>query len=173
VLLVALLIFVAAEIVAFVVVAEHIGILLAVVLLLGVSAAGPFLVRRSGSGVIEHARQRIQRGEAPEREVLDGVVLLLGGVLVCIPGFIGDVLGLLLLIGPVRHAGIRLAGHHLARRLGTSGLTFGAARFPGRPGRATRQDGPVVDAATHDRADGRPDWDPPALPADPDDPIDH
>ena len=48
---------------------------------------------RSGRGGVEHARQRIQRGEAPDREGLDGVVLLLGGVLVCVPGFIGDFLG--------------------------------------------------------------------------------
>jgi UPF0716 protein FxsA len=179
VLLLALLLYLVAEIAAFVVVAGHIGVLLAVILVVGISLCGPLLVRRAGTGVIEHARQRITRGETPDREVLDGVVLLIGGVLVCIPGFIGDVLGLLLLIGPVRHAVIRTAGRHLARRVTTATglpLVFGARM----PGSARRRDGagPVVDAATHDEPDhphpasdpGRPRARPdmPALPSDPD-----
>jgi UPF0716 protein FxsA len=146
VVLLAILLWAVAEIVAFVAVADHIGVLLAIILVLGVSAAGPFLVRRAGTGVVEQARQRIQRGESPNREVLDGVVLLLGGVLVCVPGFIGDALGILLLIGPVRHAVIRVIGRRLGRRVAVatnqSFIVFGGRR-PGRGGR-------VVDAATHD-----------------------
>jgi UPF0716 protein FxsA len=160
VLFLAVLLWAAAEIIAFVIVAEHIGVLLAVILVLGVSAAGPFLVRRAGTGVVQHARERIQRGEAPDREVLDGVVLLLGGVLVCVPGFIGDALGLLLLIGPVRHAVIRTLGRRLARRVaaasGGSFVVFGARRPP---------TGPVVDASSHDGS-GTPAPPPPELPED-------
>jgi UPF0716 protein FxsA len=140
------------EIAAFVVVADHIGVLLAVVLVLLISASGPLLVRRAGTGVVEHARQRIQRGETPNREVLDGVVLLLGGVLVCIPGFVGDVLGVLLLIGPVRHAVIRMAGRHLARRVSRATLgtfTLGS-RGPVFRGRTSAPDPTIVDATTHD-----------------------
>jgi UPF0716 protein FxsA len=146
VVLFAILVFVVAEIVAFVAVADHIGILLALLLLLGVSAAGPLLVRRAGRGVVEHARQRILRGETPDREVLDGVVLLLGGVLVCVPGFIGDFLGLLLLIGPVRHAAIRLAGRQLGRRVASASMwSVGSSPF-GRRGSAPD----VIDATTHE-----------------------
>jgi UPF0716 protein FxsA len=116
----ALLIFGAAEVAAFVVVAEHIGFLLALVLVVVISALGPFLVRRVGLGVLAHTRQRLERGEAPTRELLDGLVLLIGGALVCLPGFIGDVIGLLLMVGPVRHLVIRLAGRHLAHRVRTA-----------------------------------------------------
>ena len=145
--LLAILVFVIAEIAAFVVVADHIGILLALLILLGVSASGPVLVRRAGRGVIDHARQRIRRGETPDREVLDGVVLLLGGVLVCVPGFIGDFLGLLLLIGPVRHAAIRLAGRQLARRVASASMwTVGPSPF-GRRGPAREV---IVDTTAHE-----------------------
>ena len=41
--------------------------------------------------------------------------------MICVPGFIGDAVGLLLMIGPVRHLLIRAAGRRLARRVQTMG----------------------------------------------------
>jgi UPF0716 protein FxsA len=140
-LLLALVVYVVAEIAAFVAVAEQIGVLLAVLILVVISASGPFLVRRAGFGVLDHARERIASGESPDREVLDGVVLLLAGVLICVPGFIGDAIGLALLVAPVRHLLIRLSGRALARRLGIG--------IVGRVGRGPRRGGPVVDASSH------------------------
>jgi UPF0716 protein FxsA len=102
------LLFFAAEIVVFVVVAHAIGFLLALLLLIVVSALGPFVVRRVGLGVLAHTQ-----------ELLDGLVILIGGVMICVPGFIGDALGLLLMIAPVRHLLIRTVGHRLARRVQT------------------------------------------------------
>lgn len=121
--LLAVVVFVAAEVAAFVAVAEHIGFLWALGLLIVVSALGPFVVARAGLGVLAHTRERLQRGETPTRELLDGVVVLIAGVFVCVPGFIGDAVGLLLLIGPVRHGVIRVTGHRLAHRVrsGTGG----------------------------------------------------
>lgn len=114
------LVFVAAEIACFVLVAERIGFLWALMILILVSALGPFVMMRVGAGVLGHTQERLARGEAPTRELLDGLVVLLGGVMICIPGFIGDALGLLLMIGPVRHLVIRATGHGLARRLQTT-----------------------------------------------------
>jgi UPF0716 protein FxsA len=119
VLFLGVLLFIAAEIVAFVVVAHQIGFLWALALLIVVSALGPFVVRRVGLGVLAHTQERLARGEMPTRELLDGLVILIGGVMICVPGFIGDALGLLLMIGPVRHLVISAAGHRLARRVGT------------------------------------------------------
>jgi UPF0716 protein FxsA len=111
------LLFVAAEIAAFVVVADQVGILWALAILVVVSAFGPFVVRRVGVGIVAHTQERLARGEVPTRELLDGLVVLIGGVLICIPGFIGDAVGLLLMIGPVRHFVIRVTGHRLAGRV--------------------------------------------------------
>ncbi len=115
--LLGLLLAVAAEIAAFVVVAERIGFIWALAVLIVVSALGPFVVRRVGFSVLTHTRERLSRGEVPTRELLDGLVVLIGGVMICIPGFIGDALGLLLMIAPVRHLVIRMSGHRLARRV--------------------------------------------------------
>jgi UPF0716 protein FxsA len=117
VVLIAFLLYVAAEITAFVLVAGQIGLLLALGILIVVSALGPVVVRRVGFGVLAHTRDRLQMGEVPTRELLDGLVVLIGGVLICVPGFIGDALGLLLMIGPIRHFVIRASGHGLARRV--------------------------------------------------------
>ncbi|HXQ61722.1 MAG TPA: FxsA family protein [Acidimicrobiales bacterium] len=111
------LLFVGAEIASFVVVTEQIGFLWALTILLVVSALGPFVVRRVGVGVLANTQDRLARGELPTREVLDGLVVLLGGVMICVPGFVGDALGLLLMIGPIRRLVIRAAGYQLARRV--------------------------------------------------------
>ena len=51
------------------------------------------------------------------RDERSTLVILMGGALICLPGFVGDALGLLLMIGPVRHLLIRIAGYRLARRI--------------------------------------------------------
>jgi UPF0716 protein FxsA len=114
---ISLLLIVAAEVVAFVLVGEHVGFLWALLILILVSAFGPFVVRRVGSGVLARTRERLALGEVPTRELLDGLVVLIGGFMICVPGFIGDAIGLLLMIGPVRHLVIRAFGHQLARRV--------------------------------------------------------
>ena len=111
------LLFIAAEIASFVLVAEQIGLLWAILILVAASALGPFIVRRVGLSVLAHTQERLARGEVPTRELLDGLVVLIGGVMICVPGFIGDAIGLLLMISPVRHLVIRASGHRLAHRV--------------------------------------------------------
>jgi UPF0716 protein FxsA len=113
------LLLVAAEVVAFVAVGAQIGFGWALLLLIGVSASGPFVIRRVGTGVLVRAQDRLVKGETPTSELLDGVVVLVGGLMICIPGFISDGLGLLLMIRPVRHLAIRGGGHWLGRRVET------------------------------------------------------
>ena len=113
------LIFVAAEIAAFVAVGTHIGFGWAVLLLIGLSALGPFAIRRVGLGVLARTQERLAGGEVPTREVLDGVLVLAGGVMICLPGFISGALGLLLMVGAVRDVVVRTGGYWLGRRVTT------------------------------------------------------
>lgn|GEM_PF-1893374 len=105
------------EIAAFVAVADRIGVLWALLVLFGVSAMGPFIVKRVGIGVLAHTQERLAKGELPTGELLDGIVVLIGGALITVPGFVGDAIGLALMVGPLRHAVIRRGGHRLARRV--------------------------------------------------------
>ena len=109
--------FFAAEVAAFVAVGEQVGFGWALILLIGASALGPLVIHQVGLGVLARARERLDRGDLPGRELLDGVVVLAGGIMICVPGFIGDALGVLLMLRPVRRLFILLGGRWLLRRV--------------------------------------------------------
>lgn len=146
-------VFVVAEISSFVAVAGQIGFLRALAILLVVSALGPFIVRRVGIGVVAHTQERLARGEVPTRELLDGLVVLVGGFLICVPGFVSDAIGLALMIGPVRHLVIRATGNRLARRLpamriqGWRMTDAGPRAMPDDPSSASNRPGPPLGPA--------------------------
>jgi UPF0716 protein FxsA len=73
-----------------------------------VSVLGAWMVKREGIGVLRRARVRMRAGELPGNELTDGVFILFAGALLLTPGFLTDVLGILLLVPPVR-AGLRRA----------------------------------------------------------------
>jgi UPF0716 protein FxsA len=149
------LVFIGAEIAAFVAVADQVGFLWALVILIGVSALGPFVVKRVGFGVLVHTQERLGRGEVPTWELFDGLIVLLAGVLICIPGFIGDALGLLLMIGPVRHLVIRASGRGIARRVQT--IRTGRWRVIDAHGRPSGNDAPADQGGSRDAlGPGRP-----------------
>ncbi len=117
--LVGALIFVAAEVGAFVAVGTQIGFGWAVLFLIGLSALGPFAIRRVGLGVLTRTQKRLAGGELPTRELLDGVLVLTGGAMICLPGFLSGGLGLLLMVGPVRDIVVRTGGYWVGRRVTT------------------------------------------------------
>ncbi|HEY3698347.1 MAG TPA: FxsA family protein [Spongiibacteraceae bacterium] len=48
------------------------------------------------------SRWRLQQGQSPAPELVDGFLLAIGGMLLLLPGLISDAIGLLLLISPLR-----------------------------------------------------------------------
>jgi UPF0716 protein FxsA len=80
-----------------------------------ISIVGAWMVKREGVGVLRRARERMQAGEVPGKELTDGVFILFAGALLLTPGFLTDVLGILLLVPPVR-AGMRRAATRTYRR---------------------------------------------------------
>lgn len=70
--------------------------------LLVTSLLGGWLVRREGARAWRSFSAAVAEGRPPGREALDGVLILLGGLLVLLPGFVSDVLGLLCLLPPTR-----------------------------------------------------------------------
>jgi|SRR5687768_10735002 len=85
-------------------VGQAIGVLDTVALLVAVSIAGAWLVKREGLGVLHQAQERVAAGTVPGRELVDGVLVLFAGALLLTPGFVTDVFGILLLLPPVRAA---------------------------------------------------------------------
>ncbi|MFZ1992935.1 MAG: FxsA family protein [Solirubrobacteraceae bacterium] len=112
-------------------VAEAIGVLLTVILLLAGWPVGIWLTRAQGRAAwrrLSAAVNQSHPSRPPGVEVIDGALVLLGGILLIVPGFITDVLGLLLL-APTRSA----ARGPIVRNF-QSRLVVAATRFS-RPGR--------------------------------------
>ena len=86
-----------AEILVIVEVAQRTGIIETIALLLIVSILGAWLVKSEGMGVIRKIQFQLIQGQIPNKELLDGGLILIAGVLMLTPGFITDVVGLLLL----------------------------------------------------------------------------
>jgi UPF0716 protein FxsA len=126
VVLVLVLLFVVAplvELAVFVQVAQSIGLLETIALLVAVSFVGVVIVRHQGLGVWRRVREQLQQGNLPAAELVNGLLILIAGVLLILPGFVSDVIGLLLLLPPTR-AIVRgvLQRHHyvrIASRVGT------------------------------------------------------
>ncbi|MDN5871706.1 MAG: FxsA family protein [Nitrococcus sp.] len=59
---------------------------------------GTVLLRQQGLGTLRRARASLNRGEMPARELLEGMALAIGGVLLLVPGFLTDLAGLACLL---------------------------------------------------------------------------
>ncbi|WP_372397870.1 FxsA family protein [Azospirillum sp. HJ39] len=117
------------EIVGFIQVGDWLGAGPTIGLLILSAVVGVLLVRHQGLASLTRAQAAAARGEAPIGTVLDGFCAVLAGILLIIPGFLTDLLGLVLLIRPLR----RGIGRWLLGRLG-AGLpvfTAGQAGFGG------------------------------------------
>ena len=83
-------------------IADLAGLLNTIGLLILTSIIGALLVRREGISVFRKAKNEIAQGQMPEKQILDGFLILLGGVLMLTPGFFTDIIGFLLLFPPTR-----------------------------------------------------------------------
>lgn len=82
----------------------EIGALNTIAVLLAISIGGAWLVKREGLGVVRRFRAQLDLGKIPGKEMADGVLIVVAGALLLTPGFISDILGILLLLPPVRAA---------------------------------------------------------------------
>jgi len=92
------------EIAGFILVGDAIGVLPTLGLILLSGFVGIVLMRVQGFGVLTSIRGEQAAGRVPGRQVLHGFMILLAGTLLLLPGFVTDVLGLLLFLPPVRNA---------------------------------------------------------------------
>ena len=92
------------------------GVVPTIVLLVVVSIVGAWLAKREGLGVIRRIQRSVQRGQMPTNDLVDGALIVLAGALLVTPGFLTDVLGIGLLLPPIRLAIRGTARRAIARR---------------------------------------------------------
>lgn len=122
-----------AELFVIVKVAEWIGFFWMLVLLAASWPLGTWLLRAQGRTAMRRFRAAVAGGRVPTTEAVDGGLRLFGGLLLLVPGFITDVLALLLLVPPLRGLAGRFASSHLAGSRFGRLLAFGP-RGGNRPG---------------------------------------
>lgn len=93
-------------------VGAQIGALNTVTLVVLTAVVGAFLLRQQGVSTLMRYQASLQRGEVPAMEMLEGLVLMVGGGVLLLPGFITDFLGLLCLIPVTRQAFVRYILRH-------------------------------------------------------------
>src|SRR5688572_33367698 len=113
-------------------VGEAIGVPLTILLLAADSIIGSLLLKSQGRAVWRRFSETMAAGRIPHREVLDGVMVIFGGAFLITPGFITDVLGLLLLLPPTRFFMRRLVLRALGGRLAIGVATAATTRRRGR-----------------------------------------
>lgn len=83
------------------------------------SIIGAWLVRREWSGAWRGLREAMRTGVMPADELADAALVLVGGLLILLPGFITDFIGLLMILPFTRPLGRRLLQLLVARRIMT------------------------------------------------------
>jgi UPF0716 protein FxsA len=91
-----------AELAILIQVGQLIGVWWTIALLIADAVLGSMLARSQGRAAWRRFNEALQSGRPPARETLDGALVLFGGALLLTPGFLSDLLGVLLLLPPTR-----------------------------------------------------------------------
>ena len=92
------------EIAVFIAVGSAIGIFLTVLLTVLTAIAGTVMLRQQGLSLVMRMQSELDAGRVPGEDIMHGAMIVMASVLLLIPGFITDIIGLLLFIPPVRNA---------------------------------------------------------------------
>ncbi len=109
-------------------VGHAIGGLNTVAILIIEALLGGWLMRREGSRAWRALIEAVQRGALPVDEATDAVLVLIGGVLLLLPGFVTDVIGLVFLLPFTRPLARRVVTALVARRAGGLSGAFTVTR---------------------------------------------
>jgi UPF0716 protein FxsA len=91
-----------AELYVIIQVGEAIGVWPTLALLLADALLGSFLLKHQGRGAWRRFNEALAQRRFPGKEVVDGLLIVVGGTLLLAPGFLTDIVGLFLLIPPTR-----------------------------------------------------------------------
>lgn len=105
------------EIVLFLTVGKTIGVMWTLGLIFLSGIVGLYLVKTVGIQAFRELPRQIDRGEHPANTVVDGVLLGVGAILVLLPGFLTDVVGLSLLFTPTRRLYRPLVNRYIQKKI--------------------------------------------------------
>lgn len=92
-----------AEIAVFIVIGNAIGVFYTLLLIIFTSIAGLLIAKKRGTKSIQDIQKSMQQGQPPAVPVIETFMIFVGGILLALPGFITDLLGLLFVSGITRN----------------------------------------------------------------------
>jgi UPF0716 protein FxsA len=114
-------------------VGDAIGIVPTLAILVADSLIGSWLLKSQGRVVWQRFNETMRAGKIPHQEIVDGVLVIFGGAFLITPGFLTDIVGVMLLLPPTRSLFRRFVQRRLGRR------TVVMATEGGGPIRARRE----------------------------------
>lgn len=116
----------AVELILIIKVGAQIGAINTLVLLILIGATGAYMARLQGFQVLNNIQRNLEKGVLPTEDMLDGFIILCGGILLLTPGFLTDVIGLLFLF-PVTRSILKIFLKQKFQKMVQKGeiLTFG------------------------------------------------
>jgi UPF0716 protein FxsA len=140
-----------AELYVIIQVGQAIGALPTIAILIADSLIGAWLWRHQGRSAWRRFNDALAAGRVPARETLDGALVICGGAFLITPGFISDVVGILLLLPPTRAVIRRVIVRIFSRRFvvaavgSAAGAATGARRARARSNGSYDVEGTAVE----------------------------
>lgn len=145
-------------------VGSQIGALPTILLTIFTALVGGLLMKHQGLQVVQQAQMAVAKGEAPQQQVIEGMMIFIGGAMLLLPGLVTDFLGFLFLLPPVR---VALAKRWLAKRTANpQGFSYVKTEWTVKDDEPTRvrhfelkRDADVIEGEVLDSDDKRADRD--------------
>ena len=106
-------------------VGQLIGVWYTIALVLLSAFVGVNMLRHQGLATLGRAQQKMQQGEMPQQEMIEGLVLAVGGALLITPGFVTDIIGFCCLVPFTRIGFIKIVSRRFKHKMsaGISGFS--------------------------------------------------
>nr|WP_226685032.1 FxsA family protein [Shewanella indica] len=133
-------------------VGEVLGSWNTVALVILTAVVGVSLVRSQGLSTLMSVQKKLAVGEAPGQEIVEGMMLAMAGILLLIPGFVTDLIGLILLT-PITRAPLARYFYQRMQLKVVTGAQFRAGANPFEPPHQRGQGGDVFEGEFERKAD--------------------
>ncbi|MCB5238142.1 FxsA family protein [Niallia circulans] len=105
------------ELIIFLLAGNIIGITETLIIVIGTGILGGILLKKQGLKAIRNVQVQLNQGIMPGDAILDSFCVLVGGLLLLLPGFLTDIVGVIILFPPTRRIGKNLLMRSIQRKL--------------------------------------------------------
>ena len=121
---------------------SRIGAMPTIGLIVFTGVLGATLARQQGLSVLSKIQREMASGNPPTQELVEGALIVVGGIVLLTPGIITDLFGFSLLVPPIRKALCKALTQSFTKRVGK---TTGFAHFSGGPSSFRKDADDVID----------------------------